>query len=133
LLNHIAAGFRAGPAFFGAVGHDFVTGRLLACGSAIVAALRATVTRMAHERALARREGSRQLTARGTVHAQLGGPYVMLLAARYEAEAMSMARITAQLTIGACSSARHKGLFGFRIGRRTQRRQHSGYQQSSSR
>jgi hypothetical protein len=129
LLNHVAAGFGAGATFFRAVGHDFVTGKMVASGRTVVAAFRATRAHVGDNRTLAGGERSGQLTARGAIDAQLSGALVLLLTARQEAEAMPMARITAQLTICARSRACHERFLRFRIGRSAQRRQHSGYQQ----
>jgi hypothetical protein len=129
LLNHVAAGLRACATFFSAVGHDFVTRKFLARGCTIVAALRAAGTGMANERALARRQRRAQLTAGGTVDAQLSCALVLFLATRHEAEAMPITRIAAQLAVRACAGARHECFLRLSIGGPAQKRQHCRYQQ----
>src|SRR5262249_56795209 len=73
VLDHLPARLGAVPAGFSAVGHVLVVLVLLALGGALVAALRAAVARLGGERAHPRGQGRGQLTAFGTIDADLGG------------------------------------------------------------
>ena len=101
VLHHSPAGLRAFPTRFGAVGHVLIVLEHLACGRALVAALRTAFAGRDRKHAVASGQFGRERTTVGTVDARIHRLRVFLIPLREEVGAVVKAHVALELAVGA--------------------------------